>query len=36
MAACDDMLVVVTCHPSFALRQRSSEAREPALETRAV
>ena len=27
----DDMLVVVTYHPSFALRQRSTEARESAL-----
>ena len=27
----DDMLVVVTYHPSFALRQRSTEAREAVL-----
>jgi DNA polymerase len=30
--AADDMLVVVTYHPSFALRQRSTEARQAALD----
>ncbi|MCA3187928.1 MULTISPECIES: UdgX family uracil-DNA binding protein [unclassified Cupriavidus] len=29
---CDDYLVIVTYHPSFALRQRSSEARDAALD----